>query len=375
MSFVPSLGAACLAAVLALTATAPSQALMNLGEYRSGSISGAGEVHRYYLQDAQAGDLLRITFRSQYSGYPCYCYHHRLDVTDGVNPFGSGISGVGLMTETLGQTGLLTITVRAIDGRASGWYEFHVDRINDWVGAERIAFNWNIQGSIDRSLETEVYTIRAEANSSAVLRHTSQYSGYPCYCYHHYVELLDPTFTRVAHVDGHGSAQVTFATTGIYTLLIRGSDHARTGWYATSLDCQSAPGVPCDSVAASRNYCDGLPGTNGVVPALALTARPVVGTTTSLFIGNSAGVPTPAWLVFGEGVARSPTPWTGNLCVAMSGSIEIPSLPAQGGSLPLVIPNHPLLIGLGFSMQALVYDPGAQDQMAFSRGLAVITGN
>ena len=206
----------------------------------------------------------------------------------------------------------------------------------------------------------------------AVLRHTSYRTGYPCNCYHHYAELLDSDGTRVAFVRGNGTASVTFKKSAVYTLFIAADGLNRTRWYSTSLDCQSWPQTPCDEQPHTSNYCKGWPGTRGV-PSLTARSLPRLGTTVSVDVGNSYGQATTGWFLIGTSGIAAATTFGGTLCVQSPIVVPIPNIPPTGVAVSIPIPNNPLLIGFAFAMQAIVSDPGATKQLAFSRGLLMIT--
>lgn len=365
-----------------LTAAAAAQIPIRYGEpATSGSITAALQSHRYLLMDARAGDTLRITFASQNSGYPSYYYYHQLQVWDGANAVGSPIVGYGIATITVPRTAIYTIEVRARDGQSTGWYAFKTNRLNDPVGAHRVAFNWHIRGApasqvqIPSRTEFDVYTLHADAGANAVLRFTCQDSGYPSYYYYHYVEIVDAAGTRIADVVGNGGpAQFTFPTAGIYTLVVGARDHQSTGWYAVSVECPSWPAAPCDSVPHASNYGAGWPGTNGV-PALTASALARLGQTAVLDVGNSWGQPTTGFLLLGlDYEKRVLSAFDGTLHVLQPTILPPFPIPMGGTRQSFPIPDDPILTGLGFALQALVVDPGASQGLAFSRGMLLIPG-
>ena len=117
----------------------------------------------------------------------------------------------------------------------------------------------------------------------------------------------------------------------------------------------------------------GYPGTAGVVPELTLGSRPILGTITTLKVGNPAGVPTVGALVLSDERANLVTGLGGALLVEPLLGIGV-GLPALGLQAGLAIPDDPALVAAVLHMQAAVVDPGARFQVAFSRGLTLYLG-
>lgn len=356
---------------VALAAATPAQLPVNYGEpARAGNITAPLVTHRFILLNAQQGDTLRVTFSSQSCCNPTY-YYHELDVSFGATSLGN-IQGVGVRDFAIPSTGTYTISVKARNNQSTGWYAFKLNRLNDPVGADRIAFGWNMPGSIDAAAEFDVYTLHATMDGSGVLRFTSQSCCNPTY-YYHYAELVDATGQRQAIVNGNGAAPFTIQADGVYTLFVAARNFQSTGWYAVSVECASWPAVPCDCVAYSANYGEGWPGTNDV-PTLTASARPILGAIAGIDIGNCLGQPTQAFVLLGTQPANQATAFGGTLLVAAPTVLPPIALPVAGGRLPYALPNDPLLCGIGFVAQALVLDPGASAELAFSRGLSLIVG-
>jgi hypothetical protein len=362
-----------LAVLLALPARVPAQTQVRYGDpARTEMISSIAEADRYLLIGGQQGDRLRITFSSQNSGYPSYYYFHQLEVRQGVTPVAPPIQGVGLLDVTLPNTGFYTIEVRARNSQSTGWYAFQLDRMNDPVGADRIAFNWGMRGTIQSAAAFAVRTLRAEAGSTGNLNFTCQNTGYPSYYYIHYAELLDPTGQSVANVQGQGSAVVNFQTTGIYTLFVAARNYESTGWYAGPVECQSWPVTPCDTIAHASNHGEGWPVTGA--PALTASAPPRFGTTIGITVGNPFALPTVAVLLIGIDTEALALPGGGTLLVAPSADLWFVPLPAGGAVLNVGIPTSPLLLGFGITMQSALADPVQPSQLALSRGLGLVLG-
>lgn len=359
--------------VLAGLPAATAQTFVRYGDpVVSGGIDSAGETDRYLLLGARQGDTLRVTFRSANSGYPYYTAH-RLDVWDGTSPVGNPVVSAGVVTVTLPRDAVYTITVRAENNQFTGWYRFQVDRLNDPVGAHRIAFDWNMKGSIAESGGCAVYTVRGQAGGTARLRMAAANSGYPYYTTH-YAEIVDRAGQRLASVKGNGfSESFDFPSTDVYTVFVAAEDYAFTGWYAVAVECLSYPGVPCDCEANAFHYGAGSPGTHGI-PSLTAQAFPRRGTATAIAVGNSSGVATLGVLLIG-GPDNLATTWDGTLLVQPSVVLPLSLDASQGATVPLPIPDDPLLCGFGVACQTLVADPGATHELAFSRALGLIVGN
>ena len=127
------------------------------------------------------------------------------------------------------------------------------------------------------------------------------------------------------------------------------------------------------SPATVSNYGAGHPGTTGI-PSLTSSAAPVLGTTPNLLVGNSAGASTIAVIFFGDTPISAPTPWRGTALVFPFTSIA--GVIAPGGSpFPLAIPPDSALCGYTLYMQAIVFDAGASQGIAFTPGLVYVLGD
>ncbi len=120
-------------------------------------------------------------------------------------------------------------------------------------------------------------------------------------------------------------------------------------------------------LATSTNYGAGLAGTFGV-PAILLSADPVIGTSPILVIGNSNPMPTNGLLFIGLSTANQPTGWGGNLLVNPVQVLPI-ALPAGALNLSFDVPFDETLEGSSLYLQALENDPGAIMGFSFTRGL------
>ncbi|MBI4879533.1 MAG: hypothetical protein HY812_07735 [Planctomycetes bacterium] len=120
-------------------------------------------------------------------------------------------------------------------------------------------------------------------------------------------------------------------------------------------------------------YGQGYPGTLGV-PAISASSAPVIGTSTSVQIGNSAGVNTMALVIAGGSQVLVPGGWGGSLLVAPQAMAALLA-PTTGLTLPWVIPPDPSLCGLCVFAQALLADAGAPAGVSNTAGLKLILGN
>jgi len=121
------------------------------------------------------------------------------------------------------------------------------------------------------------------------------------------------------------------------------------------------------------NYGFGWAGTL-FTPTITSSAPPVLGTTISLNISNSAGVNTTALLMLGVTQANIPTGKDGSLMLVPILFIPLPLPPggfALSGTLPAM---DPALCGFEVDFQAIELDAGATKGYAFTDGLALTLG-
>jgi hypothetical protein len=120
------------------------------------------------------------------------------------------------------------------------------------------------------------------------------------------------------------------------------------------------------------NFESGLAGKNGV-PSLRTAARPVIGKTLTVQVGNSAGVATQGFLLLGVQTIAVPivggTVWV-NPLVIMAVTVQVPKT-----DVPLPYPNDLTLVGQPLYFQSLQLDTGAVQGFAFSPGLEVRAGS
>jgi hypothetical protein len=160
-------------------------------------------------------------------------------------------------------------------------------------------------------------------------------------------------------------------------------DVSGDGWPDLAVAAQGASGfvrsmggmhliVGDPGLAGAQNYGRGLAGTNGV-PELRLTDDPVVGSTTTLVIGNSANHASLGMLLLGNQAQSLPTAWGGTLLLVPFVE-SLFALPAGGLPTPIAIPLDPALQGTTLLLQSLQLDSGAGAGIAETRGLAVTFG-
>jgi len=150
-----------------------------------------------------------------------------------------------------------------------------------------------------------------------------------------------------------------------------GTDHFT--FAATDGDSESNLGTVTISVGAGwENFGGGYPGTNGV-PQFDVSANPVLGSTISITLGNSAPGATAGLILIGELPAYQPTIWDGVLLVKEPLLMPV-GLPSGGTTLNYSVPSGLALIGANQVGQLLVIDSGATAGIAFSKGLRLVLG-
>jgi Tol biopolymer transport system component len=120
------------------------------------------------------------------------------------------------------------------------------------------------------------------------------------------------------------------------------------------------------------NYGAGFPGTQGI-PSFTSQSDPVLGTTITLDLANSAGSPTAGLIFVGFQRADFHTNRGGDLLV--SSVLLVPVTFSSGGdSIDWSIPNDATLAGIAVDAQALEADPGAAKSVSFTPGLELVLG-
>ncbi|MCA9319349.1 MAG: hypothetical protein KDB53_01375, partial [Planctomycetes bacterium] len=109
------------------------------------------------------------------------------------------------------------------------------------------------------------------------------------------------------------------------------------------------------------------------VPTLTVSGPPILGTTITLDLGNSRGLPTTVCLLIGTASQTLATTIGGTVLVDPSFD-PVLSIPAGVSSFPVAIPCSLDLCGLSFYLQALEWDLGASQSYSFSQGLELRYG-
>lgn len=124
--------------------------------------------------------------------------------------------------------------------------------------------------------------------------------------------------------------------------------------------------------AGWTGYGAGHPGSNGV-PAIGMSANPVLASAPDILVGNAVGATALGAVLFGFGRVSQPTPVGGTALVQPLASVLV-TLAAGGGTLPFPIPNTPGLCGVMVNAQAVHFDSGASAGIAFTPGLELTVG-
>jgi hypothetical protein len=156
-----------------------------------------------------------------------------------------------------------------------------------------------------------------------------------------------------------------------YADLLIGTGHVTVGTLNDAGAVFVISGQGC--LASSSNYGNGFAGTNGI-PSLTTSAPPALGSDFDLTIGNSAGTATSGLLLLGTTAVQTPTRLGGDLLVAISLVVPIAFPSGQDLVLSESLPYDTLFCGLDVYLQALVIDPGAQHDVAFTPGLDLFLG-
>ncbi len=123
----------------------------------------------------------------------------------------------------------------------------------------------------------------------------------------------------------------------------------------------------CD--ASWSNYGTGFPGTLGI-PALTAQGDPVIGTTLSVDVGNSATI---VALLVGTQSTSIPMKKGGDLLVVPLLTLVLP-LPVGGMTIDEDIDDDVALCGLEYFEQTLIVDFGAAKKQSASAGLKLVLG-
>lgn len=143
-----------------------------------------------------------------------------------------------------------------------------------------------------------------------------------------------------------------------------------SGGLATT--CRVDIRVTC-STAAWTNYGAGWPGSGNVVPALTLGALPLLGSTPDVLVTNTRGQPSFACILWGPGPAQMPTAYGGSILTQQGLEFSLP-LGTGVNPFPLAIPASASLCGYEAWLQVVLYDEGASQFVAFTRGMHMMLG-
>lgn len=126
------------------------------------------------------------------------------------------------------------------------------------------------------------------------------------------------------------------------------------------------------SAASWSTYGVGFAGANGI-PTLLPLADPVLGTTVTLALSNSASNATVAIVLIGTAKAVLPSSKGGDVLLIPSFSLLL-ALPTAGATFDGDIADDEALCGMEIFAQALELDPGAAKGVSFTAGLALVIG-
>jgi sugar lactone lactonase YvrE len=124
--------------------------------------------------------------------------------------------------------------------------------------------------------------------------------------------------------------------------------------------------------ASWANYGSGLAGTHGV-PFFTSQNDPVLGSTITIDLGNSLGLPTSGFLVLGFQQASLHTGLGGDLLLIPALLVPI-SFSYGADSFSGTLPSDPAYIGVEVDLQAVEADPGAVKGYSFTQGLQLLLG-
>ncbi len=100
---------------------------------------------------------------------------------------------------------------------------------------------------------------------------------------------------------------------------------------------------------------------------------PSLGTSVAIYIENSAGIPTTAFLIFSTEQISVPIGYGGRLLTEPQIFFAVP-MPPEGLTINWNIPNDPALTGLSIFGQVIEVDPGTLFGFSASRGLRATIG-
>ena len=109
------------------------------------------------------------------------------------------------------------------------------------------------------------------------------------------------------------------------------------------------------------------------MPEFSAGARPVLGSTVPIHIGNPTGSLAPAYVIYGDRSDYQPTPFGGPFLVAETGRRGL-NIPPAGFTRGLYIDGSPEAIGTNRVLQLIVRDTSAPLGWAMSKGLRLVIG-
>jgi len=124
--------------------------------------------------------------------------------------------------------------------------------------------------------------------------------------------------------------------------------------------------------ASWANYGSGLAGTHGV-PFFTSQNDPILGSTITLDLGNSLGLPTSGLLILGFQQASLHTGLGGDLLLIPALLVPI-SFSYGANSYTGTLPSDPAYNGFELDLQAVEADPGAVEGFSFTQGLQLLLG-
>jgi hypothetical protein len=199
------------------------------GQTLNRSISQASEIDAFSYAGT-AGQTLSLGFVG--SSSCSYGYNASADL---YSPTGQKLTtlshcGTRSVNLTLPATGTYTILVHDDDYAQTSDYGLSIQSFTGGGCASTpIACGQPVTGQISSGSEMDAYSTAGCAGDVFLLT-TSGFSGSR-------YDLYDPAGTRIASVGSGSAANLTLATSGLYTLLVHDDDYAQGGAYNVTLTC------------------------------------------------------------------------------------------------------------------------------------------
>jgi hypothetical protein len=131
--------------------------------------------------------------------------------------------------------------------------------------------------------------------------------------------------------------------------------------------------VTVTRLAGWTTFGAGFGGTGGVVPGISASAAPALGSTITVAIDNTAGVPATGMIIASTEYALVDTPFGGTLLTEPE--LLIPLVVDAGGeTVPVFVPNDVALLGATVHAQTAIADGGASFGWAFTPALRLTLG-